>query len=349
MKKYLITDRLFPLIREYLTDYLPNKKFYSAHTVEAYRTALNLFLDYVCDSGGLELYQLTFSKITSDSLSQFLSWLEQERGCSSVTRNHRLACIRAFYKYVGLVDVSLMAYYQDMLRVPLKKTKVSKGVHFLCEDTLRLLLQQPDVSKPKGLRDLFYMVLMYDSGCRNQEILDLRLRDVYVSGKSPYIVVTGKGNKSRVVPIMAKTVQYFERYVQVFHRDRDSGCFLFYISSRGLRQQMSSDNVARFMQKYGRLAVGAGAEMPGRLHPHMFRHTRAMHLYRGGMSLALLSEWLGHANLETTMIYAYADTEMKRRAISKATAVENPLKSGETISEVVMNDNQLMKTLYGLR
>jgi site-specific recombinase XerD len=349
MKKHLKENRLLHLIRDYLTDYLPNKKFCSPHTIEAYRTVLNLFLDYICDSYGVELYQLTFDKITSDSLSQFLSWLETERNCSPATRNHRLACIRAFYKYAGIMDVSLAAYRQDMMKVPLKKQAQFKTVKFLSEAALRMVLQQPNPSKPKELRDIFYMVLMYDSGCRNQEILDLRLGDVHVSEKSPYIVVTGKGNKTRVVPIMTKTVQHFEKYIQIFHNEMKSDSYLFYTRSKGLRQQMSPDNVARFMQRYGRLAAITGADIPDKLHPHMLRHTRAMHLYRGGMPLALLSEWLGHSNIETTMIYAYADTEMKRQAISKATTPTNPLKSTDTVPEIRATDTQLLKTLYGLR
>jgi site-specific recombinase XerD len=349
MRKKLNENKLLPLIRDYLTDYLPRKKFYSPNTVEAYRTVLNLFLDHICDSQGVELYQLEFHKITTDSLSRFILWLEQERNCSPATINHRLACIRAFYKYAGMMDVSLAVYRQDMLKVPLKKVETHKTVKFLSENALSILLQQPDSSKPKGLRDLFYMILMYDSGCRNQEILDLRLQDVRISEKCPYIIVTGKGNKTRVVPIMVKTVQYFEKYMQVFHKDNDLNCYLFYTRTKGLRQQMSSDNAARFIQRYGYLAFETGADIPGSIHPHMLRHTRAMHLYRGGMPLALLSQWLGHVNLETTMIYAYADTEMKRHAIFKATRTSNPLKTTETISDVLVTDNQLVKSLYGLQ
>ena len=79
----------------------------------------------------------------------------------------------------------------------------------------------------------------------------------------------------------------------------------------------------------------------------MLRHTRAMHLYRGGMPLSLISEWLGHAHLETTMIYAYADTEMKRTAIQKATAPLNPLKTPFNPNTPMGTD--LIRSLYGLK
>ena len=349
MRKSKQEDKLFPMIRDYLTDYLPNKRFYSPNTIEAYRIALNLFLDFICASNSLKLYQVTFELITSDMLSRFLDWLEQERQCSPTTRNHRLACIRAFYKYVGTMDITLAAFRQNIMKVPLKKTEITKTIKFLDEDALRVLLQQPDPLKLNGFRDLFYMVLMYDTGCRNQEILDLKLQNFCAAEKNPYVIVTGKGNKTRTVPIMAKTIQYFEKYTQLFHKDMVSDRYLFYVKSNGLFQQMSPDNVARFMRIYGENASEAGALIPGKLHPHMLRATRAMHLYRAGMPLALLSEWLGHANLETTMIYAYADTEMKRQAILKATSPENPLKTADLDFAPQIKDSQLMKTLYGLQ
>lgn len=110
---------------------------------------------------------------------------------------------------------------------------------------------------------------------------------------------------------------------------------------------MSADNVAKFMKQYGKAAKEQCNKVPEGLHPHMFRHSRAMHLYRGGMPLALLSEWLGHAQLETTKIYAYADTQMKREAIEKATSSLNPLSQNRKVTSW-QNDDELIKRLYGL-
>ena len=79
----------------------------------------------------------------------------------------------------------------------------------------------------------------------------------------------------------------------------------------------------------------------------MFRHSRALNLYRKGVPLPLISEWLGHSNLETTLIYAYADTEMKRAAIEKATAANHPLRKTEGVNEAIFDEGTL-KRLYGL-
>lgn len=111
---------------------------------------------------------------------------------------------------------------------------------------------------------------------------------------------------------------------------------------------MSDDNVARFLKLYGATAKQQCGEAPDRIHPHMFRRTRAMHLYRAGMPLALLSEWLGHENPETSLIYAYADTEMKRQATEKATGGENPLMSDKEPA-IWEGDDEMIRRLYGLR
>ena len=107
---------------------------------------------------------------------------------------------------------------------------------------------------------------------------------------------------------------------------------------------MSTDAVNLFMKKYGEMARRTCPEVPERVHPHQLRHSRAMHLYRAGMPLVLLSEFLGHADVNTTRIYAWADTEMKRQAIQKV--------SGDTgrihIEPIWVNDEEMIKRLYGL-
>ena len=110
---------------------------------------------------------------------------------------------------------------------------------------------------------------------------------------------------------------------------------------------MSADAVALFMKKYGVMAATSCPEMPEKLHPHMLRHTRAMHLYRNGMPLALLSEYLGHASTETTSIYAYADSEMKRAIMQKS----EDLRSGgaQPVQPTWLDDEDMILKLSGLR
>lgn len=191
------------------------------------------------------------------------------------------------------------------------------------------------------------MILLYDTGARNQEILNVKVKDFFDS-KTPCVHLIGKGNKKRIVPVMAKTVEHFRNYIALYHQEFHTDRYLFYTIRHGIQKQMSDDNVARFMKKYGNMAKESCSEVPDNLHPHMFRNSRAIHLYPAGMPLALVSEWLGHAQLETTQIYAYADTEMKREAIQKATGPLNPLMSNEQ-TPCWKGDEQLIRKLYGLK
>jgi site-specific recombinase XerD len=109
---------------------------------------------------------------------------------------------------------------------------------------------------------------------------------------------------------------------------------------------MSPDNTESFIKKYGEAAQKICPSIPNRVHPHQLRHSRAMHLYRNGMQLPLLQQFLGHSEMQTTLIYAYADTEMKREAIEKADKKSNMKSPQESIWK---NDDEMIRKLCGLK
>jgi site-specific recombinase XerD len=230
-----------------------------------------------------------------------------------------------------------------------KKNVPGKVVDFLSETALAALLRQPNLNSKLGLRNGFFMILMYDTAARCDELLHLRLRDVQLFGKEPIARLTGKGNKTRLVPLMPKTVEHYKRYLSVFHENTDtsSDAFVFYTVIHGNTNALSPDTVERFMQQYGENAQKDCNEIPIHIHPHMLRHTRAIHLYRNGMPLELVSQHLGHASINTTRIYAFADTEMKREAILKA---EKMLNAGRTPEVATWEDNEdMILKLSGLK
>lgn len=341
-------ERFLSYLRDFLVTYLPRQRCYSPHTVKAYQDSMNLLLDFLIKVKGIRLEKITFSTIDYKTLVDFICWLEDERGCGAKTVNHRLSCIRTFFRYVGALHPVLAVHWHELSKVPAKKTGKSLIMEFMTESALKAVLEQPDTTERQGIRDLFFMVLMYDSAARNSELLNLKIGDFLHDSNTPCVYLHGKGNKIRSVPVMQKTVDHFRRYRNIFHMDSAPEQYMFYTMRRGVQQQMSDDNVARFLKVYGTMAKQHCTEVPDRVHPHMFRRTRAMHLYRSGMPLALLSEWLGHEDPETSLIYAFADTEMKRQAIEKATGGDNPLISDKAIAMWEGND-EMVRKLYGLR
>ena len=339
----------FKLVRDFLMVYLPDQKAVSPNTVKSYRESLNLLLNYICDTAGISLGKVSFKNMERETIEAFLEYLEKDRCCSVSTRNHRLACIRSFVKYAGARDVGVQAFANDLCCIPRKKGEKSAEISFFSESALKTILEQPDVRKKRDLRNLFFMILLYDTGARNQEMLDLRLDNLHFEGESPYIVIIGKGKKTRLVPVMKKTVDHFMRFAAAFHLDSTADDLLFYTMRHGKRSAMSPDCSEKFIRKYGAAAHETNPEVPKLLHVHQFRHSRSMHLYRSGMPLVLLAEWLGHAQITTTLkFYANADTEMKREAIEKATSKLNPLFSCDSAYLDWQDDEELIKRLYGL-
>ena len=309
----------FSIVRKYLLEYLPSQRQFSENTVKSYRQGLNLFVSYLRNVMQIPTNRITFQDCTRDSVLGYLDWLSAERGCGPTSVNQRLMVLRSFLKYAGETDCTYAAFGIDVATVPTRKAR-GREVSFLSEQELKVLLAQPDARKRTGHRNQFFMILMYDTAARCGELLNLKLRDLRLDGANSVVSLHGKGDKTRIVPLLPETVEHCRRYIQTFHGNvlHDKSEFVFYTTSHNTRTQMSADTVALFMSKYGTIAREIYSEMPEHIHPHMLRHTRAMHLYRQGMPVHLLSEYLGHANYETTKIYAYADTEMKRIAVAKA-------------------------------
>jgi site-specific recombinase XerD len=271
------------------------------------------------------------------------------RGCSIQTRNHRLNRIRAFYKYAAKMEPLAVIHQDEILKVPLKSTEKAEIVEYMSENAVKAILAQPDPSTPKGLRDLFVMILLYDTGARIHELMGIRVSDIRM-GKTPTVILHGKGGKVRTVPLMRSTVGHFEHYCLAYHPDKDdySDEYLFYVVRHGQKNKMHHDTARRFIQDYGKAARKHCSDVPDNAHPHLWRHSRAMHLYQHGVDLTLISQWLGHARYETTLIYAKADTEHKRRAMEIANK-SSPLADKLNSERFTISDDEMLKKLYGLK
>ena len=345
----LAANRLFALIHDYFMVYLPNVKKYSPNTIRAYQKAMELLLDHVKETRNVKLYEVTFDMINSATLIAFLDYLEKERACSVATRNHRLHCIRAFYRYAAVTDMDAVIYWNDLKKVEAARTDEAV-VGYMSEAAVESLLAEPDVSTKKGLRDMFLMLLLYQTGARIQELLNIRLRDIRW-GNAPTVTLRGKGSKVRSVPLREKVSEHLKKYVALFHpnEDRYSEQYLFFVVRDGSKKRMTEDNARRLIRGYGNAARKKCHDVPENVHPHLFRHSRAMHLYQNGVNLELVSQWLGHSRLETTLIYAYADTEQKRRAIENAIPEEGTLKRHLNAERFQADNEETLKQLCGLR
>lgn len=340
---------LFGLIHDFFKVYLPTQKNSSPHTIKAYKSALDALLDFAKTNRGIPLAAVTFDMLDSNELSAYLDGIE-ENGGSISTRNHHHTSVRAFFAYAARIEPATVIHYNEICKVPMKKTVGKKAVDYMSEKAVSAILAQPDATTRKGLRDQFMLLLFYDTAARIAEVLNIRMCDIKLGG-TPTVTLLGKGNKIRPVPLSEKTVEHFRNYSRVFHPDESeySEQYLFYTVTHGNKAPMGETTVRDMMTLYCDSARNVCADVPQKIHPHLWRHSRAMHLYQHGMDLTLIAQWLGHANLETVLVYAHADTEHKRRAIEAAVPESSPMKRFVNAERFTVSDDETLKRLYGLK
>ena len=340
---------LFSAIHDFLLITLPKERKCSENTIRSYKKSLELLLDFVKQKTGKPFIKLTFDDIDRNILAAFLDYLETERNCSVSTRNQRLHCIRSFYRYAAQEDISNVCHFNEIDKV--KKAKQCRTlVEHMSETAVQAILAQPDTTTHIGKRDAFMMLLLYRTGIRVQELVDIRLSDIRL-GNNPALTVCGKGSKIRSVPLRANTVKHLRHYMDIFHPKGSmySDDYLFFTVRGGDRKRMTEDNVRSLVRKYGISARENCLEVPENVHPHLFRHSLAMSLYQNGVDLSLISQWLGHSCVETTLIYAHADTDIKRQAIEKAIPEDSELKRFLNAERYSISDEELLKQLCGLK
>ena len=346
-------ERLFMLMKNWLGVYLPTERRASPCTIANYKQALNQFLTYLAEKNGVKLAAVTFDMMNADSLNAYLNHLQTEQNCARATRNNRLSALRAFISYASACSPEYVATALDVARIKTQKDDPFSKVEYLTENAARAILAAPDVSTAKGRRDQVMLTVLYDTGARISELLELHLSDLRLSTTTPTATLLGKGGVIRTVPLAKETVSMLYKYLAEFHPDEPlTSCApLFFTSHKNGRQKMCAQTVRVWMDKYRETAWLKCPEVPEHIHPHMWRHTRAMHLYQHGMPLELVAQWLGHRNPTTTLVYAYADTEHKRKAIETAmehSRLTTELSASNGQPAYKITDEDLLKRLYGL-
>lgn len=307
MKKTDFTKAL----TEYFSTYLPTTCGVSPNTTNSYRDAFKQLLQFFQEEKGISANYIELRYLNMELVSEFLDWLETYRHVAVATRNQRLAAIKAFAHFVQYRFPENMENCVDIINLRPKKHE-KPLIPFLTEDDLSILLAQPDASTRQGLRDLALLALLYDSGARVQEVVDLKLRDIRLTHPA-MVILTGKGRKSRQVPLMKDTCKLMDKYIRTFHSNSPSQMVPLFYNAK--RQALSRYGVTYILKKY---AAKASSKLElQKISPHVLRHTKAMHLLRAGVNMIYIRDFLGHADISTTEVYARIDAEMKRKVFEE--------------------------------
>ena len=320
-------------LSRFLSEYLPHERNVSPNTIASYRDSFLQFIDYMKEAKGIGVDRLQLKDLSRGNVNGYLNWILEERKCSPATRNYRLAAIHSFCRYLQYAVIEKMEEWQKILSIKAMKTG-GTTLCYLTTEGVKLLLEQLDTTTWRGRRDLALISLMYDTGARVSEMADLTVDSVRIRSEPYTIRIVGKGRKARIVPLAKEQVSILMEYMKENPlNDSNKAASPLFFNDR--HEGLTREGITYVLHKYADMARTIKPDLiPKRISCHSLRHSRAMHLLQAGVNLVYIREILGHVSIQTTDIYARADSKAKREALEKAytdlTPNRDPDKSWES-------------------
>jgi integrase/recombinase XerD len=304
---------LGPWVRRFLTEHMTGERNLARNTQRSYRDTLRLLLPAIEKVAGKPIDRLSVEDVSADRVRQFLSGLEEDRGCGIATRNQRLAAIHALARFISVHAPELVEWCGQVRAVPFKKAPRAL-VTYLEKAEMDAVLTAADSTTAQGRRDHALLLFLYNTGARADEAAQAQVGDLTLpqvpERDLASVLIRGKGNKRRRCPLWAQTVRELTALVQ--GRSPTEHVFLNRCGEPITRfgiHTLVERTVARAASQVGSLASK-------RVSPHTIRHTTATHLLRSGVDINTIRAWLGHVSLATTNVYAEVDLEMKAKALA---------------------------------
>lgn len=298
---------LGPWVRRFLLEYLVGERNLAMNTRTSYRDMLVLLLPYAAANLSKTVDRLTVVDLSPELVRQFLTHLEHNRHCCPATRNQRLGGLHALARFIGESSPEHLEWCTQIRLIPFKKT-TRPNITYLDKPEMDALLAAPDRRTPQGRRDYALLLFLYNSGARASEAAKLKISDI--DWHAPSVRFIGKGNKQRICPLWATTVEQLSQIATL--RGPEQSVFL---NRNG--QPITRFGIHTLIERH---ALKAATQAPSistkRVSPHVIRHTTATHLLRAGVDINTIRAWLGHVSLNTTNIYAETDLETKARALA---------------------------------
>jgi integrase/recombinase XerD len=327
-----------PWVRRFLLEHLVGERNLARNTQESYRDALRLLLPFAAAQLKAPVDRLLIEDVSADLVRAFLANLEEARGCTVRTRNQRLGALHALARFIGERSPEHVEWSGHIRAIPFKRTE-HIPLTYLEKEEIQALLDAPDRKTQQGHRDYAVLLFLYNSGARASEAAQVTIGDLDSDfGGGGTVKLRGKGSKTRVCPLWARTMTELFRLTQ----DRAEGARLF-VNRYG-------DPITRFgihtlVERHVRLAArNMRSLLAKRVSPHTIRHTTATHLLRAGVDINTIRAWLGHVSVDTTTIYA--DTDLATKA--KALAACDPSTGTQTRKSRWRDDPGLMEFLRSL-
>jgi site-specific recombinase XerD len=300
------------MVSEFFRTHLTREHGFSPNTVAAYAEGVRQLLAYAADRLRSEVHDLDLAAFDVALFSGFLDHLEKNR--SIATRNLRLSAIRHLFRHLAGRDPRMLAAADAVASLPAKRAP-EPVMPALTKDQVQafLALAAGHANPLIAARDRALLQLLYNTGGRASEIVSLDWTHLTV-GTAPVITLTGKGGRTRVVPLWPETVAALDAYRELRARRGIDHPILFLNPQR---RRLTRFGLRHIVRRYARLGSVRPAEPGARpVTAHTFRHTTAFHMLRATSDIVAVKDWLGHRDINTTSRYCHVDPETKRRALN---------------------------------
>lgn len=306
-------DKFYDLLESYFSSYLPIAKGLSDATVTSYKTTFRLLFEFLITRKNVSAEEIVFSLFTVELIQEFLDWLETDRNNSVKTRNQRLSALSAFAQYAQCRDLNNAVVFRANVSAVPRKKGIQKTRTFFTRDEVKILLDAPDCKNEIGIRDKTLLTVMYASGMRAQEVCDMKVGDIQFYSDRAGIRILGKGKKMRRIGIPKQASKALEKYI--VHRklmDKKER----HVFSSQTHEKMTISCIEEIFRKYLKSCRSEHPDMfRDSYSPHSMRHTTATHMLEAGVPLVVVKNFLGHASLQTTQIYAEVTQDTMNRQL----------------------------------
>ena len=344
MKKNDEAVELAGRINKFLTDYVPKHLSSSKNTLKNYNLALGLYLDFLEDELGIDERSFKIDHFDVEIINKWLEWLQEKRNCTGQTCNVRLGSLRSFLKYLYISDKKYM-YIYTRSKLAERKATAQIPVTGLTRDSIKALFGTQNLSSKIGRRNFLFMIMMYGTAARLDELLSLKLENLHLDISSPYVTYTGKGDRIRSLFLLPEIVVHLKKYIrEEFGENPDQNSYLFHSRSKGYHHKMSEQAIEKMMRQASIKARIIDPSIPENFHPHQLRHSKATHWIEDGMNIMQVSALLGHAQLETTMVYINESDIAKKEALQ---TLEDEL--DQNVKPLWKNSDGSLRSLCKLR
>lgn len=300
------------LVMKFFHNYLANERGVSVNTIGSYSDCVRLLLGYAARCLQLSPDKLSFDTIDDQIILDFLDHLEANRENAAATRNQRLASIKTFFRFLAHHEPTMLAACERVCAIRAKNVP-HKIMVSLEPREVQAIFKGLKANTCHNARDLALLSLLYNTGARVQELVDLDIGDLRLEAPC-HVKLIGKGNKERIVPIHKETAENLNRYFDMRKCSGISSKTVF-LNEKNVR--LTRFGVSHIIKERVAAAVRHESSLRGlKITPHTFRHTTALHLIQSNVDISVVKEWLGHASIKTTSLYVEINIEMKRKALA---------------------------------